>query len=189
MAKDDALVERDFHDAGQMHAMWNHWWYEQFDRGLEPPPKARRFSLEIGDQRWEAALYEDVAPQTCEAFWEMLPYTGSVIHCIFFGHAAYWLDRIDFPKVRTLENRTQRFFPGEFIWEPWLKEVTFAYGRWAQVNFPTQPYYARTEGGPVEPHPGQACVFASLTSGRNAWAQALRRCRYEGALKMTARRV
>jgi hypothetical protein len=36
---------------------------------------------------------------------------------------------------------------------------------------------------------GQACVFASLTGGRNAWAQALRRCRYEGALKMTARRV
>jgi len=172
-----------------MHEMWNRWWYEQFDQGLEPPPNARRFALRIDDMTWKAALYEDVAPQTCEAFWEMLPYTGSVIHCVFFGHAAYWLDRIDFPTVRELENRTQRFFPGEFIWEPWLKEVTFAYGRWAQVNFPTTPHYARSEGGAPEPHPGQACVFASLTGGRNAWAQALRRCRYEGAIKMSARRV
>jgi hypothetical protein len=183
------VTEKAFKNRGEMHEMWNCWWYEQFDKGLEPPPKARRFALEIGDQRWEAALYEDVAPNTCEGFWEALPFAGDVIHCVFFGHAAYWLDRIDFPGVRELENRTQRFFPGEFIWEPWLKEVTFAYGRWAQVNFPTVPMYSRESGGPPEYHPQQACVFASLTGGRKAWADALRRTRYEGAIKMTARKI
>jgi len=32
-------------------------------------------------------------------------------------------------------------------------------------------------------------IRLSLTGGRNAWAQALRRCRYEGAIKMSARRI
>lgn len=178
------MPDAGFKDAKEMHAMWNRWWYDQFDFGLEAPENAREFEIEVDGERWDVALLEDAAPKTCQAWWDTLatPYEGKIIHTCFFGHCAYWLDRIDFPDVQELENRTTRFALGEFIWEPWLKEITFCYGRWGEVRFPTTPVYNG------EPHPGQAILFARLKSGFNRFAQMCRRTRYEGAITMKARR-
>jgi hypothetical protein len=176
--------DSDYHlaDRDQMREMWNRWWYDEFDFALDVPEDAELVELEVGGERFDLALLSEIAPLACEGFKRHLPYERQIVHCVFFGHAAYWLDRIDLgPTV--LENRTTRFLPGEFIWEPWIKEITFAYGRWAEVRMPTPTIW---EQGVL--HPQQAQVFAKIVPGQvTRFAHTIRRTRYEGSMPMTAR--
>lgn len=165
--------------ARELHDMWDQWWYDRYELPNDIPSDARRFEVAIdGETIASGALLDHVAPRTCEAFASLLPYRGDVIHNAWFGHCAYYLDR--FPRMveqlgYELENRSVRLAPGDWVWDPWLQEITFAYGRYAEVRFPTTIH---TERGGV--HPNQACIFARITDNLDAWAHACKRLRYEG---------
>ena len=125
-------------DTVAQREMWDEWWYDQFEIPNDIPDNFRRFEIEIDGEVCVGALLETAAPKTCEAFWQMMPIDAYIIHCAFFGHAAFYLDRVDMVPALgyELENRQTRMAPGDFIWDPWLKEVTFAYGRHAGMRFP-----------------------------------------------------
>ena len=143
-------------DTVAQREMWDEWWYDQFEIPNDIPDSFRRFEIEIDGEVCVGALLETAAPKTCDAYWDMMPIDAHIIHCAFFGHAAFYLDRIDMVPALgyELENRQTRMAPGDFIWDPWLKEVTFAYGRHAGMRFPTTLWYGDT------PHPNQGCIFA-----------------------------
>ena len=81
-------------DKAAQRAMWDGWWYDRFEIPNAIPSDARRLELEMGGETFGAVLLDHVAPKTCQAFWEVLPYTGNMIHCAWFGHAAFYLDRV-----------------------------------------------------------------------------------------------
>ena len=186
-------AERDAPDAGfsgeasvrsdQMHRMWNAHWYDEFEIPNTVPEDARVFELECEGEVVSVALLESAAPRTCECFWQGLPIGGHAIHCAFFGHAAFWLDRIDLGTGRILENRSVRLTPGEFIWDPWMHEITWAYGRYAEMRFPTTLWYGD------EPHPNQGCIFARVVPGDlDRFAAMMKRLRFEGSKAVEARK-
>jgi len=174
----------DMEDKAAQRKMWDSWWYDRFEISNAVPPAARRFSLEIENERFGGVLLDNVAPRTCAAFWQVLPYSGNMIHCAWFGHAAFYLDRVELPGIGLeLENRSARLAPGDVVWDPYIKEITFAYGRHAFVNFPTTIY---SEDG--QPHPNQVCIFARVIENLDGFAVMCKRLRYEGTKKMVTRR-
>ena len=171
--------------AQQMRKMWDEWWYDRFELPNDIPPDARRFEVEIDGEVCGGVLLDHVAPRTCAAFAERLPFSGRIIHCAFFGHAAFYLDRVELPELgNELENRSTKLAPGDFIWDPVIQEVTFAYGRHAEMRFPTTIYSA--DG---QPHPNQGCIFARIIDNLDGWATSCKRLRYEGAQVMTTRLI
>jgi len=176
-------MDQDDKTAQRRH--WDEWWYDRFEIPLGTPADAKRFEIDFAGERCGGVLLENAAPRTAAAFWGLLPYTGTMIHCAWFGHAAFYLDRIELPGLGLdLENRSTRLSPGDVIWDPHIKEITFAYGRHAMVNFPTTIYAA--DG---TPHPNQACIFARITENLEDFAVACKRLRYEGTKAMTIRRA
>jgi hypothetical protein len=175
----------DHRDKAAQRKLWDEWWYDRFEIPNTIPADAKRFTLEMEGERFGGALLSNAAPRTAQAFWDALPYAGTMIHCAWFGHAAFYLDRIDLEGVgMELENRSTKLAPGDVVWDPWIKEITFAYGRHAQVNFPTTIYAA--DG---TPHPNQVCIFARITDNLDGFAVMCKRLRYEGTKRMTATRV
>lgn len=172
-------------DKAAQRAMWDGWWYDRFEIPHAIPSHCRRMTLEMGGETFGAALLEHVAPKTCAAVWDALPYTGNMIHCAWFGHAAFFLDRV--PLLETLgyelENRFERLAPGDIVWDPYIEEITFAYGRNAFVQFPTTIYTA--DG---RPHPSQVCIFGRVVENLDGFAVMCKRLRYEGTKSMTMRR-
>src|SRR5215471_9474318 len=167
----------------QMHRMWNAHWYDEFEIPNTVPEDARMFELECDGETVSVAMLENAAPRTCECFWQSLPIRGHAIHCAFFGHAAFWLDRVDLGTGRMLENRSVRLTPGEFIWDPWMHEITWAYGRYAEMRFPTTLRYDQ------EPHPNQGCIFARVVpDDLDRFAAMMKRLRFEGAKTVEARK-
>ena len=163
-------------DTVAQREMWDEWWYDQFEIPNDIPDSFRRFEIEIDGEVCVGALLETAAPRTCDAFWDLMPIDAYIIHCAFFGHAAFYLDRVDMVPALgyELENRQTRMAPGDFIWDPWLKEVTFAYGRHAGMRFPTTLWYGDT------PHPNQGCIFARIVENLDGFARLCKSLRYEG---------
>lgn len=178
----DALpVRADAKDEQQR--LWDRWWYDRFEISNDIRGGGRTCTIEVDDASWTLHLLDDVAPATCEAFWQILPLDGHSIHCAWFGHAAYFLDRIDLPGLGyALENRSSRLAPGDWIWDPHIKEITFAYGRHAQVNFPTTIHLDGRE------HPHQACIFARITADLDPFAAWCKSLRFEGTKRMRVSR-
>jgi hypothetical protein len=174
----DALpVRADAKDEQQR--LWDRWWYDRFEISNDIRGGGRTCTIEVDDASWTLHLLDHVAPATCEAFWQILPLDGHTIHCAWFGHAAYFLDRIDLPGLGyALENRSSRLAPGDWIWDPHIKEITFAYGRHAQVNFPTTIHLDGRE------HPHQACIFARITADLDRFAAWCKSLRFEGTKPM-----
>jgi hypothetical protein len=173
-------------DKTAQREMWDSWWYDRFEIPHAIPSGARRLELEMGGETFGAVLLDRVAPKTCQAFWDILPYRGNMIHCAWFGHAAFYLDRVPLLATlgHTLENRFQRLAPGDIVWDPYIEEVTIAYGRNAFVNFPTTVYAA--DG---RPHPNQVCIFGRVVDNLDGFAVMCKRLRYEGTKPMTTRRL
>ena len=166
--------------------MWDRWWYDRFEIPHTIPTDARRITMEMAGETFGAVLLDRIAPKTCKAFWDVLPYTGNMIHYAWFGHAAFYLDRVPLLDVLgyELENRFQRLAPGDIVWDPYIEEVTIAYGRNAFVNFPTTIYTA--DG---RPHPNQVCIFGRVVENLDGFAVMCKRLRYEGTKAMTTSRA
>ena len=56
---------------------------------------ARQFKIEVEDHVFVADLLEDKAPQTCEAFWNALPFEQEMIQVKWSGHVSYALTDIE----------------------------------------------------------------------------------------------
>ena len=179
----DALpVSRGADKEGQ-RGLWDEWWYDRFEIPNDLPAGLTTCQVEVEGHAWTLALLEHIAPKTCRAFTEMLPYEGHIIHCAWFGHAAFFLDRVDLPDIGyELENRSSRLAPGDWVWDPYIKEITFAYGRYAQVNFPTTIWL---DG---RPHPNQVCIFARIVAGLDSFAAMCKSLRFEGTKLMRVTR-
>jgi len=174
-AERDALPITAQDDKAGQQNLWDRWWYDRFEVPNDIPDGARTCTVTAGDREFKIALLDHVAPKTCQAFWDVLPYEAPVIHCAWFGHAAYYLDRVDLPDVGyELENRSTKLAPGDWIWDPYIKEITFAYGRHAQVNFPTTVHMDGRE------HPNQVCIFARLLGDFDHFAAWCKSLRFEG---------
>jgi hypothetical protein len=78
----------------------------------------------------------------------------------------------------------QRLATGDMIWDPYIEEITIAYGRNATVNFPTTVH---TADGQV--HPNHACIFGRVVETLDGFAVMCKRLRYEGTKVMTTRRA
>ena len=171
-------------DRRQQQDLWDAWWYDRFEIANDLPPDARLCAVEVEGATWTLALLDHVAPRTCQAFWELLPYEGQIIHCAWFGHAAFFLDRIDLPGMGyELENRSSRLAPGDWIWDPSIKEITFAYGRYAAVNFPTTIWLDDRA------HPNQACIFARIVENLDGFAAMCKSLRFAGSKSMRVQRL
>ena len=113
-----------------------------------------------------------------------MPYEGQIIHCAWFGHAAFFLDRIALPELGyDLENRSSRLAPGDWVWDPYINEITFAYGRYAEVHFPTTVWLDD------RPHPNQVCIFARIVANLDGFAAMCKSLRFEGTKMMRVTRL
>jgi hypothetical protein len=180
----DALPINAGTDRREQQALWDAWWYDRFEIPNDLPPETRHCAVEVEGATWTLVLLDHVAPQTCQAFWELLPYEGPIIHCAWFGHAAYFLNRIELPGMGyELENRSSKLAPGDWIWDPVIKEITFAYGRFAEVRFPTTIWLDE------RPHPNQACIFARIVENLDGFAAMCKSLRFAGSKTMRVARV
>jgi hypothetical protein len=180
----DSLPVRAGSDRQGQQRLWDRWWYDRFEIPNDLPPEIRRCAVTVEGQTWTLALLDHIAPRTCQAFWELLPFEGPIIHCAWFGHAAFFLDRIEMPSLGyDLENRSARLAPGDWIWDPYIKEITFAYGRYAEVHFPTTIWLDD------RPHPNQACIFARIDDGLDSFAALCKSLRFEGTKFMHVARL
>ena len=179
----DSLTVSAGADKPRQQRLWDEWWYDRFEIPNDLLPDVRRCAVEVQGSTWSLALLDHIAPRTCQAFWELLPYEGQVIHCAWFGHAAFFLDRVELPGMGyELENRSAKLAPGDWVWDPYIKEITFAYGRYAQVNFPTTIWL---DG---RPHPNQVCIFARMVENLDSFAAMCKSLRFEGTKPMRVTR-
>lgn len=180
----DALPVSGGGDKHGQQGLWAEWWYDRFEIPNDLPANPRTCRVEVGGDAWTLALLDHVAPKTCAAFWELLPYEGHTIHCAWFGHAAFFLDRVDLPGMGyELENRSSQLAPGDWVWDPYIKEITFAYGRYARVNFPTTIWLDD------RPHPNQVCIFARIVADLDRFAAMCKSLRFEGTKPMRVTRL
>ena len=106
MAEKRFDVGMDPADKAAQRRMWDTWWYDRFETPHAIPDDARRIAMETGGETFGGVLLHTVAPKTCRAFWDVLPYTGNMIHCAWFGHAAFYLDRVPLRDAAATSSRT-----------------------------------------------------------------------------------
>jgi hypothetical protein len=85
----------------------------------------------LGAHRFAARFETAVAPRTCAAFRQLLPFTSQVIHVRWSGEAL-WAPLGDLSIGVTSENATSYPHPGEVLWYPGgvsETELLIAYGR------------------------------------------------------------
>jgi hypothetical protein len=137
------------------------------------PCHRRHFDLAVDGQTFRGVLLESAAPKTCDAFWRLLPFRGEVIHSAWVEHHSYILDR--FPQLFEElgfepEDEREEIEPGEFVWDPWIQEISWSYGSEAEARSPSIVY---TEDGRM--HRNRGCVFARVTEDLDAFADVCER--------------
>lgn len=84
----------------------------------------------IGDERFEARLQDELAPNTCARFRTLLPWSETIIHVRWSGEGC-WIPLGNLELGVDHENATSHPRPGEFIFYPGGKsetEILLAYG-------------------------------------------------------------
>jgi hypothetical protein len=95
-----------------------------------------------------AELLEQLAPRTCQAIWEALPFEGELIHAMWSGPETYL--PIDSSLRIAPEHQTTHPLPGEIgfyaidggvlaDWPEDMAELAFFYGRGARPSMPDGP--------------------------------------------------
>ena len=86
--------------------------------------------ITAGPFEFTARLEEERAPQTCEAFGQLLPFENKIIHVRWSGESA-WIPLGDFDVGVSFENHTSFPAPGEILLYPGgysETEILFPYG-------------------------------------------------------------
>jgi Protein of unknown function (DUF3830) len=89
-----------------------------------------KIQVVIGPHRFVGRLEEKLAPQTCKAFRDLLPYKQKFIHARWSGEAC-WIPLGDEKFAIPFENHTSHPAPGQFIFYPGgygETEILLAYG-------------------------------------------------------------
>jgi hypothetical protein len=84
----------------------------------------------IGDERFDARFQDELAPETCERFRSLLPWSERIIHVRWSGEGC-WIPLGDLDFKLGYENATSHPRPGEFILYPGgvsETEILLAYG-------------------------------------------------------------
>jgi hypothetical protein len=95
---------------------------------------AKRIRVRVGDVTAEAALFEDKAPRTVQAFWDRLPMKDRTIQARWSGDA--WRTEQNYELLTPddpIENPIERLGPGDIAYYPGYKsnlfKICFAYGQ------------------------------------------------------------
>ena len=86
--------------------------------------------ITAGPFSFTARMEEELAPKTCAAFRELLPYRQKLIHARWSGEAC-WIPLGEFALGVGFENHTSHPAPGEVLWYPGgfsETELLFPYG-------------------------------------------------------------
>lgn len=87
-------------------------------------------TVTIGDERFEARLQDELAPNTCARFRALLPWSQRIIHARWSGEGC-WIPLGDLELGVSYENATSHPRPGEFLFYPGgpsETEILMAYG-------------------------------------------------------------
>ena len=139
-----------------------------------------RLTFIQGGETVLAEMLDEEAPETCSLIWDLLPLEHRAIHGMYSGAEVFAL--LESAQPAPAENRTQIPLPGEILYfsEPGrnvtgrgkpVAEICVVYGRGVTLKGP--------EGAP-----SSASLFARIPGDwKYDWtefAQACRRCRWEG---------
>jgi hypothetical protein len=134
-------------------------------------------------------LLDDEAPNVCRLVWEMLPVESKAIHGMYSGAEVFVM--VEKPQPSPAENMVQLPLPGEllYFYDPSVGavgakkpvgEIAFVYGRGVTLR--------AHEGVPTH-----CALFARIPGDwKYDWtkfAQACRRCRWEGPQVLRIERV
>lgn len=124
--------------------------------------------ITIGEEQFEATFNDELAPRTCAAFRDLLPWRQKIIHVRWSGEGC-WIPLGDLSLGVPFENATSHPAPGQFVLYPGgvsETEVLLAYG---PVNF-------ASKAGQLAGNP-----FLTVTSDLPRLAAIGRKILWEGA--------
>lgn len=109
-----------------------------------------------------AQLRTELAPQTCQRLWALLPVEGLAVQGIWSGHAFHLAAPLDLG-VDQVEDTGRSWkttlYPGEIVYCPATKELTFGYGPAAQYRLGAAGPVPVTLVATAEPGQGGFEVF------------------------------
>lgn len=114
----------------------------------------RFIDVDLDGHTVRAALRDDVAPRTCAAIWEALPFAGTAAHALISGQGFRILERIPVGEL-PLEGGTALRHPGQLSYYPPNEEIGFCVG---------ESRFAAHRAAAITP-------FAEIEGDFEAWAQ------------------
>jgi hypothetical protein len=87
----------------------------------------RFIDLDLDGMVVRAALRDDLAPKTCEAIWNALPFAGTAVHALISGQGFRLEERIPVGEL-PLESPTSFRHPGQLSFYPPNEEIGFCVG-------------------------------------------------------------
>jgi hypothetical protein len=133
---------------------------EKNEREVTEMDKKRKLLIEIGDERIEAELLWDKAPNFCKVLWDRMPFTGRVNMAKICSNELM----IMAPFTMPAENTKEKPISGDIGWWDWRQCINLWYD----------------DLGPLGPLGATACHFARVTKnlegaarvGARNWAKA-----------------
>lgn len=94
---------------------------------------AKQFKIEVDGHTLIADLLEDLAPHTCDAFWESLPIEDEMLQVKWSGCVDYVFSKMNFAQAEC--SRCYGVCPGDILYNPHVHdaaehphEIAFVYG-------------------------------------------------------------
>jgi len=88
---------------------------------------ARFVDIDLDGMVCRAGLNDDLAPITCGAIWQALPFGGQAVHAMVSGSMFRMLEATPVQDL-PLESPNHFQFPGLVVFHPVLKEIGFCVG-------------------------------------------------------------
>jgi hypothetical protein len=87
----------------------------------------RFIEIDLNGTVVRASLNDDLAPRTCQAIWDALPFEGRAVHAQISGDMFRMLDHAPIPDL-AVESGVSFQHPGQVIYYPGIKEIAFCTG-------------------------------------------------------------
>jgi hypothetical protein len=88
----------------------------------------RFIEIDLNGTVVRAQLNDDLAPKTCQAIWDALPFEGRAVHAQISGDMFRMLDHAPIPDL-AVESGVSFQHPGQVVYYPGIKEIAFCTGR------------------------------------------------------------